>query len=174
VATAVTTAAARRNFIGGKHIKLTVKISLAATLIAASLLLALATLPPTFAANKPIIWKPVDNAILEIKGRKPPKNWNVLEDEKDKDRVLVELDNRYLVLNAKTKQVFEMLPSQLQAHGKNFRSADPAESERALPSDDWDMRDLGPAERIEVRLSADNTILDVQLPHPLNLRVPLH
>jgi hypothetical protein len=164
MATAVTTTAAAWN------LKNSFSIALSATLI----LLALAILPPVFAANKPIIWKPVDNAILEIKGRKPPKNWNVLEDEKDKDRVLVELDNRYLVINAKTKQVFEMSPSQLQPHGKNFQSADPAESERALPSEDWDMRDLGPAERIEVRLSADNTILDVQLPHPLNLRVPLH
>jgi hypothetical protein len=152
----------------------TANISLLIAWAAAFLLLALIAQPRAFAANKPIIWKPVDNAILEIKGRKPPKNWNVLEDEKDKDRVLVELDNRYLVLNAKTKQVFEMSPAQLQPHGKNFQSADPSESQRALPSDNWDMRDLGPAERIEVRLSADNTILDVQLPHPLNLRVPLH
>lgn len=126
------------------------------------------------AATKDIIWKPIERAILEVTGRKPPKTWSVLQDEKKKARVLVQLDDRYLVLDAKTKQVFEISASQVQPHGKNFQSADPSTSERALPSTDWDMRDLGPAERIEVRLMTDNTMLDVQLPHPLDLRVPLH
>ena len=153
---------------------LTPKKLLSVALPAAFLPLLFAVLPRTFAANKPIIWKPVDNAILEITGRKPPKNWSVLEDDKQKTRVLVQLDNRYLMLDAKTKQVFEMSPSQIQPHGKNFQSADPSSLERALPSTDWDMRDLGPAERIEVLLTDDNTKLDVQLPHPLDLRVPLH
>ena len=144
------------------------------TVSAAGLLVTLAIFPRAFAANKPIIWKPVDNAILEVSGRKPPKTWSILEDDKQKSRVLVQLDNRYLMLDAKTKQVFEMSPSQIQPHGKNFQSADPSSLERALPSTDWDMRDLGPAERIEVLLTDDNTKLDVQLPHPLDLRVPLH
>lgn len=137
-------------------------------------LFALAILPRTFAANKAIVWKPVEKAILEVSGRKPPKTWSVLEDQKKKTRVLVELDNRYLILDAKTKQVFELSPTQLEPHGKNFQSADPSDTERALPSADWDMRDLGPVERIEVRLTDDNTTLDVQLPHPLDLRTPLH
>lgn len=139
----------------------------------AAFLLLAAAVPCTLAATKPIIWKPVDKAILEITGRKPPKNWSVLEDEKQKTRILVRLDGLYLMLDAKTKQVFEMSPSELQPHGKNFQSADPS-GKPAVPSTDWDMRDLGPAERIEVRLTNDNTMLDVQLPHPLDLRVPLH
>ncbi len=128
----------------------------------------------TRAANKDIIWKPNDRAILQVTGRKPPKTWSVLQDAKKKARVLVQLDDRYLVLDAKTKQVFEISASQLQSHGKDFQSVDPSTSEQALPSTDWDMRDLGPAERIEVRLLTDNIMLDVQLPHPLDLRVPLH
>lgn len=130
--------------------------------------------PVVFAANKPIIWKPDDRAILEVSGRKPPKNWSIFEDEKNKARVLVQLDGLYLVVDAKTKQVFEIAASQIQPHGKNFQSIDPSQTQRAVPSTDWDMRDLGPAERIEVRLTNDNTLLDVQLPHPLDLRVPLH
>jgi hypothetical protein len=153
---------------------LTSKKLLPIALSAVFLPLAFASLPRAFAANKPIVWKPINNAILEVSGRKPPKNWSVLEDDKQKSRVLVQLDNRYLMLDAKTKQVFEMSPSQIQPHGKNFQSADPSSTERALPSTDWDMRDLGPAERIEVLLTDDNTKLDVQLPHPLDLRVPLH
>lgn len=126
------------------------------------------------AASKDIIWKPIERAILEVSGRKPPKTWSVLQDEKKKARVLVQLDDRYLVLDAKTKQVFEISASQIQPHGKNFQSIDPSTKEQPVPSTDWDMRDLGPAERIEVRLLTDNTMLNVQLPHPLDLRTPLH
>ena len=138
------------------------------------LIFAFAACPLVFAANKPIIWKPDDKAILEVSGRKPPKNWSIFEDLKNKARVLVQLDGLYLVVDAKTKQVFEIAASQLQPHGKNFQSIDPSQTERAVPSTDWDMRDLGPAERIEVRLTNDNTLLNVQIPHPLDLRVPLH
>jgi hypothetical protein len=144
------------------------------SLLIAVLIFASAAFSFVFAANKPIIWKPDDKAILEVSGRKPPKNWSVFEDEKNKARVLVQLDSLYLVIDAKTKQVFEMAASQIQPHGKNFQSIDPSQTERAIPSTDWDMRDLGPAERIEVRLTKDNTLLDVQLPHPLDLRVPIH
>lgn len=144
------------------------------TLLIVALILASAACPIIFAANKPIIWKPDDRAILEVSGRKPPKNWSIFEDLKNKARVLVQLDGLYLVVDAKTKQVFEIAASQLQPHGKNFQSIDPSQTERAVPSTDWDMRDLGPAERIEVRLTNDNTLLNVQIPHPLDLRVPLH
>ncbi|HLW81133.1 MAG TPA: hypothetical protein VKS20_03735 [Candidatus Acidoferrales bacterium] len=135
-------------------------------------LFAFATLPRAFAARKPIIWKPMERAILKITGRKPPKTWSVLQDTKQSSRVLVQLDNRYVLLDAKTKQAFEMSPSEIRAHGKDFESIDPSGTGRALPSTDWDMRDIGPAERIQARLTSDNTFLDVELPHPLNLRVP--
>ena len=125
-----------------------------------------------FAAGKPIIWKANDRAILKVTGQKPPKSWSILEDEKQKSRILVQMDSRYVLLDAKTKQAFEMSASQIRAHGKNYESADPADSEKPLPSEDWDMRDIGPAERIQARLTTNNILLDVELPHPLNLRIP--
>lgn len=82
------------------------------------------------------------------------------------------MDDRYVLLNAKTKQAFEMSASQIHSHGKFYESVDPADSEKPLPSTDWDMRDIGPAERIQARLTTDNVFLDVELPHPLNLRIP--
>jgi hypothetical protein len=119
-----------------------------------------------------ITWKSVPNAILKITGRKPPKVWNVYQDEKNKECVLVEMDSRYLILNAKTKEVFEITASQFQAHGKGFQSVNPASTQHALPSSDWDIRDIGPAERIQARLTADAILFDVELPHPLVLRTP--
>src|SRR5690348_7218640 len=126
----------------------------------------------TFAAGKPIIWKANDRAILKVTGMKPPKSWSILEDEKQKSRVLVQMDNHYVLLDAKTKQAFEMSPAQIRAHGKNYESINPADSEKPLPSTDWDMRDIGPAERIQVRLTTNDVLLDVELPHPLNLHIP--
>jgi len=125
-----------------------------------------------FAAGKPIIWKANDRAILKVTGMKPPKSWSILEDEKQKSRVLVQMDNHYVLLDAKTKQAFEMSPSQIRAHGKNYESINPADTEKPLPSEDWDMRDIGPAERIQARLTTNNILLDVELPHPLNLHIP--
>lgn len=133
------------------------------------LLILFAFLPAAHATST-IIWKPVGDAILKITGRKPPKTWNVYQDAKKKQRVLVQMDNRYLILDAKTKEVYEITASQFQARKKLFQSPDPAATQHALPSTDWDMRDIGPAERIQVRLTGENIFLDVELPHPLDLR----
>ena len=121
-----------------------------------------------------INWKPVGDAILKITGRKPPKAWNVYQDEKKKERVLVEMDNRYLILDAKTKQVYEMTAADFQVHGKIYQSIKPTSNEKAVPSTGWDRRDIGPAERIQVELTKENISLDVELPHPLELRTPIH
>ncbi|MHB8412220.1 MAG: hypothetical protein ACYDDI_09780 [Candidatus Acidiferrales bacterium] len=126
-------------------------------------------LPAARAAGK-INWKSIGDASLKITGRKPPKIWNVYQDAKKKQRVLVQMDSRYLILDAKTKEVFEITPAQFQMHGKNYQSPSPDGNERALPSTDWDIRDIGPAERIQVRLTNENVFLDVELPHPLDLR----
>jgi len=136
--------------------------------------LAVAMLAPVGGAREgdKINWKPVGDAILKITGRKPPKTWNVYQDEKKKQRVLVEMDNRYLILDAKTKQVYEITAADFQLHGKIHQSASP--SENALPSTGWDRRDIGPAERIQVELTKENIFLDVELPHPLDLRTPVH
>jgi hypothetical protein len=138
-----------------------------------ALLLVFAASPGALAAGK-ITWKPIDDAILKITGRKPPKQWNVYQDAKKKQRVLVEMDSRYLILDAKTKEVFEIPASQFSAHGKYFQTPDPEDKERALASTGWDRRDIGPAERIRVRLTDENVVLDVELPHPLDIRTPYH
>ncbi|MHB8755239.1 MAG: hypothetical protein ACYC92_09835 [Candidatus Acidiferrales bacterium] len=126
-------------------------------------------LPAARAAGK-INWKSIGDASLKITGRKPPKIWNVYQDAKKKQRVLVQMDSRYLILDAKTKEVFEITAAQFQMHGKTYQSPSPGGSDHALPSTDWDIRDIGPAERIQVRLTNENIFLDVELPHPLDLR----
>lgn len=144
--------------------------------ISMMMILALAMAAPHAGArtDDKINWKPIGDAILRITGRKPPKTWNVYQDEKKKERVLVEMDNRYLILDAKTKQVYEITAADFQLHGKIYQSTNSASNQNAVPSTGWDRRDIGPAERIQVELTKENISLDVELPHPLELRTPIH
>lgn len=137
-----------------------------------TVLIALLTMPGVARATETITWKPVSNAILRVTGQKPAKQWSVYQDQKNKSRVLVKIDSRYLILDAKTKQAFEIAAETIQEHGKRLQSPEPAAKQRALPSADWDMRDIGPAERIQTRLTNEDIFIDVELPHPIDLRTP--
>jgi hypothetical protein len=138
----------------------------------ASLSLAFFVLLSAAHAADTITWKPVSDAILRITGQKPAKQWSVYQDQKNKARVLVKIDSRCLIIDAKAKEVFEIAAATIQEHGKKFQSPEPAANQHALPSTDWDRRDIGPAERIQVRLTNENIFIDVELPHPLDLRTP--
>ena len=123
-------------------------------------------------ATDTITWKPVGDAILRITGQKPAKQWSVYQDQKNKTRVLVKIDSRCLIIDAKAKQVFEIPAAKIEERGKKFQSPGPASTDRALPSADWDLRDIGPAERIETHLTDENISIEVELPHPMDLRTP--
>lgn len=141
-------------------------------LIPLLVILAIVALPALAHSADVVTWKPVTNAILRITGQKPAKQWSVYQDQKDKNRVLVKIDARWLEVDAKSKEVFEIPANKIQDRGKKLQTPGPAASQRALPSTDWDMRDIGPAERIQLRLSEENISIEVELPHPLDLRTP--
>ncbi len=145
------------------------RLQMATGTIAILVLAMILPFPLSARATNKINWKPIGDAILKITGRKPPKAWSVYQDEKKKERVLVEMDNRYLILDAKTKQVYEITSAQFELHGKYYQTAIPIPGP-TVPSTGWDIRDIGPAERIEVELSNENISFDVELPHPLDLR----
>lgn len=140
-----------------------------ASALAGLLLLAAIALAPAAGSAARIVWKPVGDAILKVTGAKPPKTWNVFRDSKRKDRLLIELGTRYLVLDARTREVYELDPAQVRPHGNAVQSPDPAKSEKPLATAEWGKRDIGPAERFRVRLINEGLQLDVQLPHPLRL-----
>ncbi|HEV2183231.1 MAG TPA: hypothetical protein VGT03_09335 [Candidatus Acidoferrales bacterium] len=137
-----------------------------------SVSLAFFVLPSAAHAADTITWKPVSNAILRVTGQKPAKQWSVYQDQKNKSRVLLKIDSRYLILDAKSKEAFEIGASTIQERGKKLQTEEPAANQHALPSSDWDMRDIGPAERIQARLTNENIFIDVELPHPIDLRTP--
>jgi hypothetical protein len=116
-------------------------------------------------------WKPVDRAQLKIDD-KPPLTWSVYRPDKKKvtNQILVLLGKRYIALDTKAKLAYQVFPTDLSIKGSEVESGDLFKSDRVLPSSDWVVRDVGPAERIQLRLKDYGRIIEVMLPHPPDLR----
>jgi hypothetical protein len=80
------------------------------------------------------------------------------------------LGRRYIALDLKAKTAYSVVPSDLQAKGADLESGDLFVQSRVLPTDAWSLRDVGPAELIKLKLSDYGTTLQIELPHPPDLR----
>jgi hypothetical protein len=118
-----------------------------------------------------IHWKPLPNAQLKLDG-KPPLTWNVYQPDKKKESnlVLVLLGHRYLALDTKARLVYAVFPADLQAIGKDFETDNLMQASRTIPSAEWIVRDVGPAESIKLTLGDYGRVLEVDLPHMPDLR----
>lgn len=118
-----------------------------------------------------IHWKSVEGATIKLDG-KTPLTWNVYQPDKKKQAnlVLILLGHRYLVLNMKTRLVYGVVPTDLHAVGKDFETDDLLQPSKKIVSRSWTMRDIGPAESIQVTLGDYGGVLDIQLPHLPDLR----
>jgi hypothetical protein len=119
-------------------------------------------------------WKQVDESEVKLDG-KPPIGANVyLPDKKSKKKdsypVLILLGRRYLMLDVKSRLVYAVFPTDLDKQGADIESGDLAQPSRVLPSTDWSSRDVGPAQLIKLTLGDYNRVLEVELPHPVDLR----
>jgi len=122
-------------------------------------------------------WKPVDQAQVKLDD-KTPLAWNVYQpDKKDKrsakkatNFVLLLLGHRYLMLDLEGRLAYEVPRESLQARGTDFESEDPPSEARLVPSADWTLRDVGPAELIRLTLEDYGRALQVSIPHPPDLR----
>jgi hypothetical protein len=124
-----------------------------------------------------IHWKPVDQAQVKLDD-KTPLAWNVYQpDKKDKKNakkashlVLLLLGHRYLMLDSEARLVYEVPQKSLAARGEDFESEDPPANEQPVPSSDWILRDVGPAESIRLTLGDYGRALEVSIPHPPDMR----
>jgi len=121
-----------------------------------------------FAAGR-VTWKLDDTAHLKLEEH-IPRTWGVYRADKRKNLVLVLLWRRYLALDLKSHLVFEIDPKSLTSHGTDLESDEPDTIGRQIPTLEWTDRDVGPAERILVTLGDYGKTLEVELPHPIDLR----
>jgi hypothetical protein len=123
-----------------------------------------------FAAEKAAVWKISDQALLRVDDR-AVKDWNIYQTGKKPNPLLLQMGPRYLLVDGRERQVFEVDPAKIEHKGAEGLSWDLADRPaKPLETSGWIVRDVGLAYRISVRLVAENHLLDLQIPHPLDVR----
>ncbi|MGB8475799.1 MAG: hypothetical protein WCE61_17095 [Candidatus Acidiferrum sp.] len=117
---------------------------------------------PQAPPEKKLVWKPVQFAILRFNDA-APQAWNIYHAEKH-SVLLVKLWKRYLLLDSKEQEVYEVDPQTVKPQGDNVEW-----SFSDLPSDpietsEWKERDVGLVERIRFRFGKTGHFVDIELP----------
>jgi hypothetical protein len=121
-----------------------------------------------FAKDKPASWKEIEDALLRVNDA-PMKVWAVYQTGKKRDPLLVQMGNRFLLVRIHERQLFEVDPSKVQRKSDELLwdpSDHPAEP---LVTTDWDTSDTEAVFRIRAKISAEDHLLDIELPHQLDL-----
>jgi hypothetical protein len=124
------------------------------------------------AADKTVDWKPAAQALLRIDNR-PVNNWNVFQDGKKTNPLLLQIGKRFLLIDSKEQKVFELDPAKLKRKDDDLYWNTADLPHRPLKTSNWSVRDVGLAYLVEVRLAAEKHTIDLQLPHPIDIR-PLY
>jgi hypothetical protein len=125
------------------------------------------------ASEKQIHWAQLTDAQLKLDS-KPPLTWGVYQPDKKTrkkgtDLVLVLVGHRYMMLDLKAKLAYVVYPKDIHAQGNDFESDDLAKAGNLIPSNDWTVRDVGPAELVRLTLGDYGRVLDVSIAHPPDL-----
>lgn len=114
-----------------------------------------------YAAEKNI-WKPVEFAILRFNDD-APASWNIYHGEK-RGILLVRLWKRYLLVDVKEQEVYEVDPATVKPQGQNVEFSPSNVPDQPVETSSWNVRDVGPVERVRFRFGKNGSFLDIQLP----------
>jgi hypothetical protein len=122
-------------------------------------------------AAESLHWKAVTEGQVKIDD-KTPLTWNVYQPDKKKDAnlVLILLGHRWLMVDTKARTVYEVMPGDLHAQDKDYESGDLAKPPALIPTSNWIDHDVGPAEDIHITLGDYGRVLELELPHLIDLR----
>jgi hypothetical protein len=136
----------------------------------AGLLMALAFLAgAASAAGKPLDWKAAEQALLRVNDH-PVSEWNLYQAGKKDNRMLLQMNARFLLIDVTNHQIFEIDPSKIEHKGAGLRWDPDDHPDKPLETSAWLVKDVGGAYRFSARLVPENRVIDVQIPHPLDLR----
>lgn len=116
-----------------------------------------------------IVWKPIEDAILQIDSH-APKEWNVYQPGKKFDPLLLQIGLRYLAIYVRNEQIYEIKPEKLQHKGEDLLWRETDKPAKPLPTSDWSTKDVGSASRILVKLSGEGRTIDIQIPQMPDMR----
>jgi hypothetical protein len=129
--------------------------------VAGILGLGLALSVGSHAAEK-TLWKPVAFAIVKFNGE-APKSWNMYHSEK-KGLLLLHLWKRYLLLDMKEQEAYEIDPQTVKPHGEDVEWSASEAPDQPLEISEWKERNVGQLLRVSFRLGKDGHILELQIP----------
>jgi hypothetical protein len=127
----------------------------------AGILLGFALSTCTYAGEK-TLWKSVTFAIVKFNDE-APKSWNIYHTEK-KGLLLVHLWKRYLLVDMKEQEVYEIDPQTVKPHGKDVEWSTADTPDQPLEISEWKERNVGQLVRVTFRLGKDGHILELQIP----------
>jgi hypothetical protein len=114
------------------------------------------------AVDKKSLWKAVPFAIVKFNDD-APKSWNMYHSEK-KGLLLLHLWKRYLLLDIKEEEAFEIDPQTVKSVGDDVEWSLTDKPAEPIETPEWKTRDLGQLERIRFRLGKNGYILELQIP----------
>jgi hypothetical protein len=109
-----------------------------------------------------VTWKSVEFAIVKFNDE-APKSWSMYHTEK-KGLLLVRIWKRYLLVNVKDEEVYEIDPQKVKPAGDNVEWSLADKPSEPLETPDWKTRDVGPMQRVAFRLGKDGHLLELQIP----------
>ncbi len=117
-------------------------------------------------SEKKTLWKSVEFAIVKFNDE-APKSWNIYHTEK-KGLLLVQLWKRYLLVNMKEQEVYEIDPQTVKPHGDAVEWSLADKPEQPMETPDWKTKDLRSMELVKFRLGKDGHFLEMQIPLLIN------
>jgi hypothetical protein len=112
------------------------------------------------------VWKSVQFAIVKFNDE-APKSWNIYHTEK-KGLLLVHLWKRYLLIDVKEQEAYEIDPQTVKPHGDDVEWSPADKPDEPLETPEWKTRDVGSMQLVKFRLGKDGHILELQIPILIN------
>ena len=117
-------------------------------------------------AGQKLTWKPVSFAIVKFNDE-APKSWNIYHTDK-KGILLVRLWKRYLLVDMKEEEAFEIDPQTVKQTGDNVEWSLADKPPEPIETPEWKSRDVGAVQRTWFRLGKNGHVLDLQIPLQVN------
>jgi hypothetical protein len=142
------------------------RINFSVRCVFAGLLLGITLCSPLGIAAEKSIWKPVQFAILRYNDDSPA-SWNIYHGEK-RGVLLVHLWRRYMLVNVRDEEVYEVDPDKVKVQGDNVEWSPSDLPDQPIDTSEWKVRDIGSMERIKFRFGKSGNFLDIQIPLLIN------
>jgi len=127
-----------------------------------SALVLFSTFPQGAPPEKKAVWKSVQFAIVRFNDE-APKSWNIYHTEK-RGILLVKLWKRFLLLDIKEQEVYEVDPQTVKPRGDSVEWSMSDLPNDPIETSEWKARDVGLVQRIRFRFGKAGHFLEIQLP----------